>query len=120
MVIYGRVVSGGDRFCMSPEEERTTVSHFRLIGLGEVLPGGIYGLWMVIPTLDTCLLDSELCFLVLGSSRAPKSPGFHSFPSDIYTLGRWDTIFQVLEEEAIKTSMLYPEGVIREYLKSIK
>ena len=61
-----------------------------------------------------CLLASAFFQPCLGASRVAKASFFEGLEMKQYSLQRWAAIFQVIESEASKNPMLYPEGTRRE------
>ena len=49
--------------------------------------------------------------LVLSGATASNVKSFEGTPLLSYTLGKWEKIFQVLEEEAQQTPMMLSEGI---------
>ena len=88
--------------------------------MAEELPGGEYGVWVVMEKLSPRLPSSEFFQPSLGASRAAKASVFENLPMKKYSLQRWAAIFQVIEAEASKNPTLCPEGMKREKVEDQK
>ena len=88
--------------------------------MAEELPGGEYGVWVVMEKLSPRLPSSEFFQPSLGASRAAKASVFENLPMKKYSLQRWAAIFQVIEAEASKNPTLCPEGMKREKVEDKK
>ena len=86
----------------------TTASHACLKRVVEDLPGGNNGVWVVMAKQSLRLLAAACFQPKFGASRPAKASGFEGLAMKKYSLHRWASILQVIEEEASKNPMLSP------------
>ena len=74
---------------------------------------------MVMAPPEPFIPESAFYQPILGSSNAAIASSLQGLPIERYTLQRWASIFQVIEAQESKNSMLYPEGIRRSKEESL-
>ena len=106
-------MEGGEISYMTIAGEFTMALHSCLKVLGEELPGGNYGIWLVMAKPSPYLQEYALFKPNLGVSRTAKSSGFEDIPIQWYFLQMWAAIFEVIKAEASNNPILSLEDIRR-------
>ena len=97
--------------CTSLVREYNIVSHTRSRGSGEDIPGVKEGTCVVIDPSSPHSPSSDFFQPVLSGATASNVKSFEVILMLSYTLGVWEKIFQFLEAEDQKKTMMLSEGI---------
>ena len=82
--------------------------------VGGEIPGRKERVQVVMAAPDPRLQLSAYFQPILSEKTAETAQGFEYLPMSSYYLGHWGNILQVLEAEALETTMLSLDGIKRE------